>query len=167
VGYDLVAGDWDAPYGKGVNRDLIVKEEFNKQSATDYSYRLIIGFPNAGDGIQAFTVPDTERGSSLRSPPEAPADGYQAQLIREDYHHPGKAGTSDHDESRNYFFRVRTVLDSNGNVKSALYGKIYGDLELMNFSYYLNPTPNDRGIEFDPRENLLPQKSGEPVVNAP
>jgi hypothetical protein len=48
---------------------------------------------------------------------------------------------------------VRAVLDGCGNVKSALYGKIYGDF--MQFSYYLNPAPNDRNIEFDPKQNLL------------
>ena len=25
----------------------------------------------------------------------------------------------------------------------------------MEFSYYLNPTPNDRNVEFDPKQNLL------------
>jgi hypothetical protein len=48
---------------------------------------------------------------------------------------------------------VRTVLDEMGNIKSAHYGKIYGDF--MQFKYYLNPTPNDRNIEFDPKRNLL------------
>ena len=48
---------------------------------------------------------------------------------------------------------VSTVLDANGNVKSALYGKIYGDF--MKFTYYLNPTPNSRNMEFDPKNNLL------------
>jgi hypothetical protein len=50
-------------------------------------------------------------------------------------------------------FRVRTELDQDGNVKSTLYGKIYGDF--MHFRYYLNPTPNDRNIEFDPKQNLI------------
>jgi hypothetical protein len=155
VGYDLMVGDWVAPYGKGANTDVFITEEFNKSSITDYYYKLTISFPNAGDGIQEFTVPDAERGSALRSPHEAPADGYQPQLVRENFHHPGQAGKSDYDENRNYFFRVRTILDSNGNVKSALYGKIYGDPEQVNFRYYLNPTPNDRNIEFDPKRNLL------------
>jgi hypothetical protein len=34
-----------------------------------------------------------------------------------------------------------------------LYWKIYGDF--MQFRYYLNPTPNDRTVEFDPKQNLL------------
>ena len=64
-----------------------------------------------------------------------------------------------------YSIRVRTVLDENGNVKSSLYGKINGDIRFyvgtkvprsgIGFTYCLNPTPNDRNIEFDPKHNLL------------
>jgi len=155
IGYDLVVGDWVAPYGKGANTDINFTEEYNKQSTTDFDYRLTISFPNAGDGIQEFTVPDMEKGSILRSPHEAPADGYQARLIRENFHHVGQTGKADYDPNRNYFFRVRTALDHQGNVVSAHYGKIYGDPEQMNFGYYFNPTPNDRNIEFDAKQNLL------------
>ena len=66
---------------------------------------------------------------------------------------------------RNYFFRVRTLLDEHGNVKSALYGKIYGDF--MQFAYYLNPTPNDRNVEFDPKQNLLHGLKPTEEVTAP
>jgi len=155
LGYDLMAGDWVVPCGKGQATDLVVTEAFDKKSVSDYDYKLTISFPNIGDGIQEFAVPDAEKGSGLRSPHEAPADGYQPRLVRENFHHPGQAGKSDYDENRNYFFRVRTVLDSNGNVKSALYGKIYGDPMMMNFRYYLNPTPNDPNMEFDSKRNLL------------
>jgi hypothetical protein len=155
MGYDLMAGDWIAPYGKGANTDVIFTEEFNKKSIADFYYKLTVSFPKPGDGVQEFSVLGAEKGSALRSPHEAPLDGYQAQLTRENYHHSGQAGKADYDPNRNYFFRIRTVLDSNGNVKSALYGKIYGDPEQMNFSYYLNPTPNDRNIEFDPKQDLL------------
>lgn len=78
IGYDLMAGDWVAPYGKGQATDLVFTEEFNKKSITDYYYKLTISFPNAGDGIQEFAGPDAEKGSGLRSPHEAPADGYQS-----------------------------------------------------------------------------------------
>ncbi|HTY88067.1 MAG TPA: hypothetical protein VMB80_11425 [Candidatus Acidoferrum sp.] len=167
VGYDLMAGDWVAPCGKGQATDLVVTEAFDKKSVSDYDYKLTISFPNAGDGIQEFAVPETEKGSGLRSPHEAPADGYQSQLVRENFHHPGQAGKSDYDENRNYFFRVRTVLDSNGNVKSALYGKIYGDPDQMNFRYYLNPTPNSRNMEFDSRQNLFKNLPSLDQVSAP
>ena len=155
IGYDLMVGDWIAPYGKGLTTDIIFTEEFNKKSVFDYDYKFTISFPNTGDGIQEFTVPDAEKGSGLRSPHEAPNDSYQSPMVRENFHHSDHTGKTDYDPNRNYFFRVRTVLDERGKVKSALYGKIYGDPLQMNFHYYLNPTPNSRNIEFDPKQNLL------------
>lgn len=165
IGYDLMAGDWVAPYGKGANADIIFTEDFNKQARSDYDYKLTVSFPKAGDGIQEFTVPDAEKNSGLRSPHEAPADGYQPQLVEETSEQPGQASKFGSDPNRNYFFRVRTVLDENGNVKSALYGKIYGDF--MQFSYYLNPTPNSRNVEFDPKQDLLGGLKSFEGVSAP
>ena len=69
------------------------------------------------------------------------------------------------DPNRNYFFRVRTAKDHEGNIVSAHYGKIYGDF--MQFTYYLNPTPNDRNIEFDPKQNLLGGLQSFEQVSAP
>jgi hypothetical protein len=59
----------------------------------------------------------------------------------------------------------KSFTPPNGTVKSALYGKIYGDF--MQFRYYLNPTPNDRNIEFDPKQNLLKNLSQLEQVSAP
>jgi hypothetical protein len=160
IGYDLTAGDWVAPYGKGQTTGIIFTEEFNKKSILDFYYKLTISFPNTGDGIQEFTVPNADKGSDLRSPHEAPADGYQPQLIREDFHHPGQTGKSDYDENRIYLFRT-TLPDG------LHYGKIYGDPIQMNFRYYLNPTPNDRNIEFDPKQNLLQGLKSFEQVTAP
>jgi hypothetical protein len=158
VGYDLMAGDWVAPHGKGVSTDIIFMKTSSLKSSTDYESKLTVSFPNQGDGIQefgmAFRVDD---GSALRSPREAPEAGYQPTLTRETSAHPGQPSKFDFDGKRNYFFRVRTVLDERGNVKSALYGKIYGDF--MQFTYYLNSTPNDHNVEFDPTRNLLAGQS--------
>ncbi|MDR3411605.1 MAG: hypothetical protein P4L87_11800 [Formivibrio sp.] len=140
IGYDLMVGDWVGPYGKGVNADLFFTE---KHTDPQSGYILSVSFPKPGDGIQEFTVPDAETGSGLRSSHEAPVDGYQPALAQTEATNP----------KRNFYFRVRTKLDENGNVVSARYGKIYGDL--AQFTYYFNPTPNDRNIEFDPKQNLL------------
>jgi hypothetical protein len=160
IGYDLMVGDWVAPYGKGIHSGIIFTEEFDKKSISDFDYKLTISFPNVGGGIQEYIMPNAEKGSGLRSPHEAPADGYQPQLIREDYHHPGQAGKSDYDENRIYLFRT-TLPDG------LHYGKIYGDPIQMNFRYYLNPTPNDRNIEFDPKQNLLHGLKSFEQVTAP
>ncbi len=79
----------------------------------------------------------------MRSEQEAPKDGYQSTSSQ----------TQTTNPKRNFYFRVHTKLDENGNVVSACYGKIYGDL--AQFTYYYNPTLNDRNIEFDPKQNLI------------
>jgi hypothetical protein len=168
VGFDLMAGDWVVPYGNGASVDIILMAHLDKRSENDSDYTLTVSFPNVGDGIQEFRVPPTRfptEGSALRSPHEAPAENYQPQWVQTSIRRPGQPIQTNRDEKRNYFLRVRTVLEENGKVKSALYGKIYGDF--MQFTYYLNPTPNDRNVEFDPKQNLLQGLKSTERVNAP
>ena len=154
VGYDLMIGDWVGPHGKGINNDVVFKREYIKRSFQDYDYKLMVSFPKAKDGIQEFPVSyKNMEGSGLRSPHEALTNGYQSQIVRLNISHPGQKLIFDYDENRVYLFRVRTTIDDRGNIVNACYGKIYGDF--MQFSYYLNPTPNDRNVEFDPQQNLM------------
>jgi hypothetical protein len=153
VGFDLMVGDWIAPYGKGINSDINFTGHFDKFNDGESDFTLTVSFPKVGDGIQEFTVPDAQKGSDLRSLHEAPTNNYQPQWVQIDKRRPGKSIETNRDLNRNYVFRVRSVVDSNGNMISTHYGKIYGDF--MKFDYYLNPTPNDRSIEFDPKQNLL------------
>ena len=163
VGYDLMVGDWVGPYGKGINTDIIFTREYNRKSLQDYDYRLTVSFPKVGDGIQQFSASSKNmEGSALRSPHQAPTNGYQPQIVKLNVSHPGQKLVFDYDENRIYIFRVRTATNDLGNVVSTHYGKIYGDF--MQFKYYLNPTPNDRNLEFDPRQNLMTNlKPGEGV----
>jgi hypothetical protein len=166
VGYDLTMGDWAIPYGKGHTSDLFITWTFNKRSPHDLDCVFSITFPNAGDGIKEFSEADTgDRSSALKSPHEAPLDGYQSKVERDSSVHPGEGSNADYDANRGCFFRVRTAMDEKGQVTSALYGKIYGDL--MEFTYYLNPTPNDRNVEFDPKQNLFTGLKSFERVSAP
>jgi hypothetical protein len=167
VGYDLMTGDWVGPYGKGIKTDIIFTGELNQKAKNDFDYKLTISFPNVRDGIQSFSVSDKSmEGSALRSPRKAPQDGYESRLVRTMSRHPGRGTKEDINElNRNYFFRVRTVVDDKGNIVSTHYGKIYGDF--MEFKYYLNPTPNDRNVEFDPSRNLLKNLKSDEGVSAP
>jgi len=140
VGYDLEVGDWVGPYGKGITSDFLFAE--NHPDANS-GYTFTIAFPNPQDGIQSFSAADSEKGSDLRSGHEAPIDGYLPQYVQ----------TQMPDQNRNYYFRVRTKVDHQGNIVSARYGKIYGDF--MQFTYYLNSTSNDRNVEFDTKQNLI------------
>jgi hypothetical protein len=165
VGYDLTVGDWIAPYGRGIQGDILFTAHFGKPNNDESDFTLTVSFPNQKDGIQEFTAPTYylgSQGSELRSAEEAPADGYQPEWIQTDNRKAGQLVKTNRDLNRNYYFRVRTKVDDRGNIVSAHYGKIYGDF--MQFSYYLNPTPNSRNVEFDPKQNLMKNlKPGEGV----
>lgn len=198
VGYDLMSGDWVAPFGKGKTADMIF--EYNRaptKTLTNwwgtsprpfqtYDNRLTIRFANDGDGIQFAAA----TGHGLRLPRMAPADGYQPLLTKRlaleeikdsadtgeksPYQAPKTKTYSDFRTDANYFFRVRTLKDEQGNITNALYGKIYGEFKLawfpsesIGFTYYLNPVPNDRNMEFNTRSNLFKNLKSLEQVTAP
>ena len=159
IGFDLTAGDWIPPFGTGKNADLFFTATRKVVSETDYEGDLKVSFPNPADGIMAVApAPDT--GSPLQMPRAAPEEGYQPQ--RTWHHTPSERP----EPVQGYFFRVRTLLDESGAIKSALYGKVRGDVNFyvgtrsphpgMAFTYYLNPKPNSRNVEFDSARNLFP-----------
>lgn len=158
MGFDLKAGDWVAPYGAGFHTDIIFTL-LHRQiiSRNKFDCTLKASFPNKGDGI--CVAPSEEfAGSAFRTSRTAAENGYEPEL---NYRF---INTELATNVFGYFIRVETSLDENGNIKSALYGKINGNFKLyagtikphsgMGFDYYLNPTPNDRNLEFDPKHNL-------------
>ena len=167
VGFDLVAADWVAPFGKGKVADLVFTLNAlvpRTDVENPFDYTLSVAFTNNGDGIQSVLAPRFT-GSELRLPRYAPEDRYEAKLekriVRSARGSPLNDGKR---EDQNYIFRVRTVLDEQGRVKSAHYGKISGDIgcDVVNsrtgyiiFTYYLNPVSLDRNLEFDPQGNLF------------
>jgi len=158
VGFDLMAGDWVTPYGKGFHTDMLFKAHRKIISDREFTADLTVTFPNTGDGV-VIAPQEPVVGSEFKTPRTVTRNGYKPEL---DLHY----SNSERPKSVfGYFIRVRTVLDDGGNIKSALYGKIRGDLRFyagtiaptagMGFDYYLNPKPNDRNVEFDPKQNLL------------
>ena len=159
-------GDWVAPYGKGLKTDLLFAAHNDKRGEYDWDYKLVVSFPDVADGIQEFHLTDMETGGDLRSLHDAPTNNYQSQWVQTAACRPHPGGYSgNRDANQNYYLRVRTKIDEKGNIVSAHYGKIYGDF--MQFSYYLNPTPNDRNIEFDPKQNLIHSAKAFEQVSAP
>jgi len=152
VGYDFEKGDFLPPYGKGVVKDIETSYDYQKTDGWNYSYRLKVRFPNKGDGLVPF-YPVT-RDSDFKSDYLAPESGYEQEWK---FHKISKGqGTpldTNKDKNRNYYFRIRTQMDDEGNVASAYYGKLYG--EFTEQSFYFNPTENDRNVEFDIRKNLF------------
>lgn len=159
VGFDLMVGDWVAPYGAGKNADVLFTVHRQITSPQEFDAGLELTFPNPGDGV-VIVPPPPASDSPLVMPRLAAEAGYQSTLTWR-YHN----FTEISEPASGYFFRVRTVLDGNGNVQSTFYGKIQGEVRFLvgtkapragiAFQYYLNPTPNDRNVEFDPSQNLF------------
>jgi hypothetical protein len=175
IGFDLMEGDWVAPYGHGKTSDFIFEAQRRFNSWQDFDSSFSLTFHSPDDGLFAISMP-LDQGSTLRLPAVAPKSGYATELSGQLSDTPSKAWETSEKKDQNYYFRVRTVKDDGGNIVSAHYGKIYGDFKidainsktlLIFFQYYLNPTPNSHNVEFDPKQNLFHQLSNRQLVNAP
>lgn len=172
-GYDLERGDWVAPHGKGVTSDIVFHLEVRRDNGDyDNDCTLTVNFSNEGDGLISSPKPLNE-GSELRLDYLAPEEGYKPTLSMRAFTDPAeKVRHEGFERTQNYFLRVRTELDEDGEVVRANYAKVHGDFEFwftgdMRFTYYFNPTPNDRNLEFDPQRNLLTDLEDAMRVSAP
>jgi hypothetical protein len=124
--------------------------------AVDYDSLCEIRMTNTVDGIclgKPDGTEDGQYGSLYISAYEAPVEGYTSAISLYRNVRGTKAESND-DKHFLYYFRIRTQTNEMGQVTNALYGKIYGQIN-GSFSYFLNPTPNDRNVEFDPKKNLF------------
>lgn len=177
VGFDLVVGDWVAPYGRGIRGDWLAKVTREYHDRKNHHVTLEIAFPNEKDGFSPFVLNASPgQGSLLRLPRIAPESGYKNQLKTSIRRQPGAPTFQDAKSDMNYFYRVRTILDEKGEIRSSLYGKIHGDIVLapMNsktckiiFDYYLNAVANDRNVEWDSKRNLAVGLGEEQKLTAP
>lgn len=183
LGYDFEAGDWVAPHGSGENTDIRFKfhSDFSgwrisdekvdsvRKANADKSEDEIRFYYGIWEGSLEISFPGEKEGlievtdrywphSELKLPHEAPESGY-FPTRRYDAH---TRGPRKEDPDVGYYLRTRVKLDAEGEIISAHYAKIYGDFRFdprgaVSFTYYFNPTPNDRNLEFDPKRNLFPK----------
>jgi hypothetical protein len=167
VGFDLEKGDWVVPHGTGSSSDFVFKFSFKTKPQTykdDFKTQMTLSFSNSKDGILDVTIPVEQfnEHSVLKLPYQAQSNDYRSAYEWQSTRINGKSAIIP--ECGDYIFRVRTKVDDSGKIISALYGKIHGSIETggylqalprLLFTYYLNPTPNDRNIEFDPEKNLF------------
>ena len=169
-GYDLEAGDWVAPYGKGMKKDLIFTIQTKEvKDAGNFDAQGELTFKQPLDGLQETSIPDIGKNSVFRWERQAPENGYQPKFQLQNtwwkslHQKPVRSFKFDDKEWEGYFFRVRTV-EQDGKIVSAHYGKIRGGIEIeprdtptctIIFTYYFNPTPNDRNLEWDMKKNLF------------
>ncbi len=171
VGYDLVSGDWVAPYGSGSISDFEFKMKKSFVSIRNFDASLEMAVTNVVDGLTEVKC-SSFPGSAYRLPRSAPVEGYGSSLCLTEsstnYFRPN--------QDQSFVFRVRCATNAEGNVESALYGKIGGyvgfDVRrhktgIVKFTYYLNPVENDRNLEFDPGRNLFNGLKSTEQVTAP
>jgi hypothetical protein len=172
VGYDLLAGDWVAPHGKGTNSDFVFTLHSECRGRYDFAGVLKFEVLGAGNGLEPIPPSAEVPESELRFPRTAPETGYSAKdsllsvkmTPKTPYQETNSLGAT------NFFFRVRTEFDENNRVKQALYGKLIGPIQCnlgypncptgaVSFTYYVNPEPNLRNLEFDPARNLFGRRA--------
>jgi hypothetical protein len=176
-GYDLETGDWVAPYGKGTTKDLI----FNIQSksvkdALNFSAEGELTFTQPLDGLQETSISNIGTNSIFKWERQAPENAYKPMFKLQNTlwgslkQKPVRSFKFDSSrEWEGYFFRVRSVVQD-GKIISAHFGKIRGGIEIdprdtqtcaIIFTYYYNPTPLDRNLEWNSKHNLFGRLSWE------
>lgn len=193
--YDLAAGDWVKPHGKGEVTDIRFKfhnefkgwqmdddrmaktrahptsrnlsEERLRELYGKFDGELEISFPGEKEGL----VEEKERFrpySQLTMPHEAPLEGYapKRRYTAKTYGYRTDA------DNVGFFLRTRVKLDKDGKILFANYAKVTGDFQfdargILGFTYYFNPVPNERNLEFDLKKNLFPASFPGANVNDP
>jgi len=139
-------------------RDSRVKEE--------WSFEKFKGENGKWEGVLQVAFPGKEEGaveqkfieySQMKMTHLAPVGGYLSTLefSTNTYSSPQFR----HDVG--FFLRTRVQLDKAANIISANYCKIHEDIVFnpsngeIHFTYYYNPVPNDRNLEFNPKDNLF------------
>lgn len=128
-----------------------------KRTAGKWDSVLDVSFSGADEGMQA--VGKFLSYSMMKMPHFAPMNGYAATWRCQANNYDGLVRSAD----TGFFIRTRVKLNEKGDVVSANYAKIMGDFHVgsaagfVRFTYYFNPVPNDRNLEFDPNRNLFPK----------
>ena len=151
AGFDLQCCDWISPYGNGRFPDMLVR--FQKTNTADgYLKTMEVSFTN--NLFAGFYQMPMDRFSEMQSVYRAATNACYQKIasfeVRRD-----KKGLHRNDLDKNHYlvFRTRTAIDSDGKLRSAHYGKIYGDWRFCERGgmaiqqIFFNPRENDTNLE--------------------
>ena len=155
VGYDLLAGDWVEPAGKGEVSDLVFTLERDYRNANHFDVRLTIEAAGPGNGFAVVKPEDLIPESKLKVPHTAYPAGYNTSIVLRRAAGAGEVVDTIEPDAQNFLFRTRSETDEEGKVVKGLYGKMkylkwwihYLKTARLRFDYYVNPT-GSRNIEF-------------------
>jgi hypothetical protein len=179
IGFDVEVGEFVIPHGRGIRSDILFKVNCDGDTELDERWKTIryttldsklwIKFPQEGEGWHAVAKASLADYSILKMPYKAPVDGYLAER----FIFKNKLGETATPSKQGVFMRIRRSELPDGAVQYH-YLKLNQDIEFhpfesgthtsdlgkaktyggIKFTYFYNPTPNDRNLEFDPDENL-------------
>ena len=154
MGFDCKVGDWVESHGKGIYPDFTMIYTSKNNTWENLEDQLLITTKEHGGFLQM----PLDSFSKFRSVYEAPLSGYEQSIKLE-----RKKGKEQEPlnvqipEDQYLIFRSRVKMDEKGDFAQSNYGKIYrlqyghGDLAqrigYVKFTYYFNPTENDRNLE--------------------
>ncbi len=179
IGFDFQKGDWVKPYGNGEVTDCTFIGTKSFEDRYNFKTTVIVSFPHEKTGMLIDAVADkkTFKQSMFKGSRFAPDHGFQHAFeftaLKKDGQREGSSMAT------TYLFRCRPNIDHNGELKGYHYGKIVKCMSVaggaaiadakpeVSFTYYFNPTPNDRNLEFDPDQNLFGKLDWEEAVRDP
>ncbi len=161
LGFDFLVGDWVVPHGKGTIADMWYVYDENFIDRDNFFIKLSFAFEGEKNGCYMRKI---DNFSQLISEHEASDTDFAPSKVCVIEQEKGKYTKELRFAEDDYMvFRIRTKTDEQGKIISSQYGKIYGPVGVphrwskkFSFTYYLNPTPNDRNLEYDPQKNLTP-----------
>ena len=152
IGFDFECGAWVAPYGKGLNSDVLLKFAAMERSMHDYKFVMDVSFTN--NPYAGACLMKKDESSELTTVYVADSNAiYRTAFSYISERTPGKYRHWDFLYSDSYLvFRTRTRVDKDNNLVGAHYGKILGrwlsDTEFMILSDgCFNSVENDVNIE--------------------
>ena len=147
AGFDMMAGDWVEPYGKGETADFFVQKERIATNETEHVSAALV-FRGDGNGAYIAQKVPNEFMSAYNADPEA-------VYVQTFPHIDGCiVGTNSY-----LVVRTRAETGANGAMASAHYGKIYGEIKVESdganasqtyfyfMAYALNPIKGNTNLE--------------------
>ena len=127
-------------------------------------YELVISaIDKEGGFIRKSKLTNTDFVSDYMAPTNGYSSIFRTSVEGTPYYDP--PAPTDLSSTEYLIFRSRVIRDQDGEIVSANYGKIYGPLKhgidrrnnvgSVGFECYFNPSPNNRSIEFDGKNNLF------------
>lgn len=163
-GFDMRVGDWVKPHGRGKTADIYFRHFMERTDIFHITNTINVVIKDNMCGIQKL---DNDQYSQFKTFHLAPEKGYLRELEFSYKRRRDKIFENTMLKKTEYLvFKCRPKYDEKGNLVSAHYGKIIFPLNCgkevnaqfseLGFTYYFNPTPNDRNLEFAPKKSLFP-----------